>query len=97
MERSGLAGCKGKIVSIIQIYTTPYCPYCIRAKQLLDTKKIQYEEFDVSANPTLRETMTQLSGRYTVPQIFINHHPIGGCDELYALEQQGQLNELLKQ
>ncbi|HAU1007139.1 glutaredoxin 3 [Legionella pneumophila] len=78
------------------LYTTGYCPYCIKAKELLDRKKVIYTEIRVDLQPELREEMTQKSGRRTVPQIFINGQAIGGCDDLYALEAQGTLNELLK-
>ncbi|HAT3977335.1 TPA: glutaredoxin 3 [Legionella pneumophila] len=78
------------------LYTTGYCPYCIKAKELLDKKKVIYTEIRVDLQPELREEMIQKSGRRTVPQIFINNQAIGGCDDLYALEAQGTLNELLK-
>ncbi|MGX6642291.1 glutaredoxin 3 [Legionella pneumophila] len=78
------------------LYTTGYCPYCIKAKDLLDRKKVIYTEIRVDLQPELREEMIQKSGRRTVPQIFINGQAIGGCDDLYALEAQGTLNELLK-
>ncbi|HAT1596568.1 TPA: glutaredoxin 3 [Legionella pneumophila] len=78
------------------LYTTGYCPYCIKAKELLDKKKVIYTEIRVDLQPELREEMIQKSGRRTVPQIFINSQAIGGCDDLYALEAQGTLNELLK-
>ncbi|MDI9845799.1 glutaredoxin 3 [Legionella pneumophila] len=78
------------------LYTTGYCPYCIKAKELLDRKKVIYTEICVDLQPELREEMIQKSGRRTVPQIFINGQAIGGCDDLYALEAQGTLNELLK-
>ncbi|HEO1376479.1 TPA: glutaredoxin 3 [Legionella pneumophila] len=76
------------------LYTTGYCPYCIKAKELLDRKKVIYTEIRVDLQPELREEMIQKSGRRTVPQIFINGQAIGGCDDLYALEAQGTLNEL---
>ncbi|HAU0830103.1 TPA: glutaredoxin 3 [Legionella pneumophila] len=78
------------------LYTTGYCPYCIKAKELLDRKKVIYTEIRVDLQPELREEMIQKSGGRTVPQIFINGQAIGGCDDLYALEAQGTLNELLK-
>jgi len=79
----------------IVIYTTPTCPYCVRAKQLLNAKSLSYQEIDVSSDQNLRQTMQKLSGRNTVPQIFINNKPIGGCDDLYALEQNQNLDSLL--
>ena len=81
----------------IEIYTTLFCPYCIRAKQLLDAKQVDYEETDVTARLSLRRAMSERAGgRTSVPQIFINNRHIGGCDELLALEQAGQLDKLLK-
>ncbi len=77
------------------IYTTRFCPYCIRAKRLLDTKRVAYTEIKVDNDPALRSEMIQLSGRYTVPQIWIGERHIGGCDELYALERAGQLDGIL--
>ncbi|TEW44743.1 glutaredoxin 3 [Psychromonas algicola] len=81
-------------MATITIYTTPYCPYCNRAKQLLDSKEVSYEEIDVS-DRSLRPNMTKITGGTTVPQIIINGNPIGGCDELYALERAEQLDTLL--
>lgn len=82
-------------VAAVRIYTTGFCPYCSRAKRLLAAKGVEYEEIDVTFDPALRETMVAESGRYTVPQIFIDDVPIGGSDELQALEDQGQLDALL--
>lgn len=80
----------------IEIYTTPYCPFCVRAKALLERKAVQYEETDVSSDTTLRTAMMERAeGRRTVPQIFINDQAIGGCDDLYALDAQGKLDALL--
>ncbi len=84
-------------MSNVTIYTTSTCPFCIRAKQLLDSKQVKYNEISVDNNPALRAEMTHLAGRHTVPQIFIDHQPIGGCDDLYALEAQGRLDTLLNQ
>jgi glutaredoxin 3 len=67
----------------------------VRAKSLLQRKGVSFEEVDVSNDDALREQMIEVSGRRTVPQIFINGEPIGGFDELYALEQDGQLDRLL--
>ena len=77
------------------MYTTQYCPYCVRAKALLRHKGIAFEEIDVGADDTLREKMVEASGRRTVPQIFINDAPIGGFDELKALDDDGELDRLL--
>ena len=80
----------------IEIYTTPTCPYCSRAKALLKEKGVDYTETDVSADSALRDAMTQRAdGRRTVPQIFIDDRHIGGCDDLYALDDQGELDRLL--
>ncbi|OWY08340.1 glutaredoxin 3 [Thioclava sp. F42-5] len=80
----------------VEIYVTSTCPFCIRAKRLLDKKGISYEETDVAREPQLRAAMTQrANGRRTVPQIFIGGEPIGGCDELHALEHAGKLDQML--
>jgi len=79
----------------VTIYTTRYCPYCIRAKTLLTHKGVPFNEIAVDGNPALRHDMEVLSGRYTVPQIWIGDHHVGGCDELYELERHGELNSLL--
>ncbi len=78
------------------IYSTEYCPFCVRAKALLDKKSVPYTEIRVDLHPESREEMMQKSGRHTVPQIFINDQPIGGNYELQALESQGKLDQLLK-
>lgn len=83
-------------MSAVVIYTTGYCPYCVKARELLDRKKVIYTDIRVDLQPELREEMIRKSGRRTVPQIFINGQAIGGCDDLYTLEAQGTLNELLK-
>lgn len=80
----------------ITIYTTPYCPFCVRAKYLLDNKQVDYTDIDVSRDLQKRKEMEQKSGRRTVPQIWINGQHIGGSDDLQALEQKGQLDKLLK-
>ncbi|HEX7047122.1 MAG TPA: glutaredoxin 3 [Gammaproteobacteria bacterium] len=79
----------------IEIYTTGYCGYCRRAKMLLNDKAAEYEEIRVDAEPERRAEMMARSGRRTVPQIFINGAGIGGCDELFALERKGRLDDLL--
>lgn len=80
----------------IEIYTKAYCPYCTRAKALLDGKGQSYTEFKVDEQPELREQMIErANGGYTVPQIFINSQHIGGCDDMMALEHKGELNSLL--
>jgi glutaredoxin 3 len=80
----------------VEIYTTPTCPYCHRAKALLAEKGVSYEETDVSADPAIRSAMTdRAGGKRSVPQIFIGETHVGGCDDLYALEQAGKLDALL--
>ena len=81
----------------IEIYTTPFCGYCARAKGLLDRKGAAYEEMDVMMDEKKRAEMHERSRRSTVPQIFINGQHIGGSDELSALEQGGKLDPLLAQ
>ncbi|HTQ23777.1 MAG TPA: glutaredoxin 3 [Candidatus Binataceae bacterium] len=82
----------------VEVYTTSYCPYCIRAKSLLKSKGVAFEEIDVAGDPALREKMIELSGgRRTVPEIFINGRIIGGYDELRALEAAGRLDKLLSE
>ena len=81
----------------IEIYTTPTCPYCISAKELLIRKGVSFEEISVADDPEGRRKMThRAQGRTTVPQIFINDLPIGGCDDLYALNNDGALDRLLQ-
>lgn len=79
----------------IEIYTTPICPYCIRAKRLLDAKGADYDEIDVMSDNDRRGEMMRRSGRRTVPQIFIGDTHVGGSDDLYALEQAGKLDAML--
>ena len=79
----------------IHLYSSRFCPYCIRAKRLLDRKGLSYRELVVDGKPKLRREMEQKSGRHTVPQIWIGETHVGGCDDLMALEQSGQLDQLL--
>lgn len=80
----------------IEIYTTRYCPYCLAAKDLLGRKGAAFKEIDVTGKPDLRAAMSaRAEGRSTVPQIFINDRPIGGCDDLYALDRNGELDQIL--
>ena len=80
----------------VEIYTTPYCPYCIDAKALLNQKNVPFTEIDVSRDRDLRKAMVQRAhGRTTVPQIFIGATHVGGCDDLYALDSEGKLDPLL--
>ena len=80
----------------IIVYSTAVCPYCDRAKALLDKKGASYQEIRVDEDTEARQEMMQKSGRRTVPQIFINDESIGGFDDLHALDQAGKLDELLK-
>lgn len=79
------------------MYSSASCSYCVRAKMLLDQKDVDYQEIRVDQNPSKREEMIKLSGRQTVPQIFINNQHIGGFDDMWALEQKGELDKLLNQ
>ena len=79
----------------ITLYVTGWCPYCQRAKALLSSKQLAFNEIDVDEDPKLRQEMTARSGRRTVPQIFIGERHVGGCDDLYALEGSGELDQLV--
>ena len=80
----------------VKIYTTQTCPFCVRAKRLLDRKSVPYQEIDVSWDDDARAKLIQQTGRRTVPQIFIGDQHVGGSDELYALEERGELDSLLQ-
>jgi glutaredoxin 3 len=81
----------------VEIYTTPWCPYCVAAKRLLTKKGIAYDETDVSDDMGARQRMTlRAAGRHTVPQIFIGGRHVGGSDDLHALERAGKLDPLLQ-
>jgi glutaredoxin 3 len=80
----------------VTLYTTQYCPYCIRARNLLDSKGIAYLDIAVDNDPQLRREIMIRSGRGTVPQIWIGERHIGGFDDMYLLERQGQLDGILK-
>ena len=77
----------------IRIYTTRGCGYCVRAKTLLDSKGIAYEEVHLDDDPSFRQTVYDLTGGWTVPQILIDERPIGGYTELWHLERDGRLDE----
>jgi len=79
----------------VKIFTTPWCPYCVRAKRLLDNKGVSYQEIDVDGDDEARIRLAEQTGRRTVPQIFIGEHHVGGSDDLHALEAQGKLDALL--
>ncbi|MBL4693032.1 MAG: glutaredoxin 3, partial [Magnetovibrio sp.] len=79
-----------------EMYSTPICPYCMRAKSLLQHKGLSYTDINVMTDPKKRAEMVQRSGGgRTVPQIFIDGKPIGGCDEMFGLEADGELDVLL--
>jgi len=83
-------------MATVEIYTKGYCPYCQRAKILLDDKQVSYQEYKIDHQPELRPEMIKRShGGMTVPQIFINDQSIGGCDDLFALHAAGKLDTLL--
>ena len=80
----------------VEIYTQKYCPYCHWAKDLLSRKGVEYREIDVTGNAQMRHEMFErTNGRTSVPQIFIGTTYVGGCDDLYALEDAGKLDPLL--
>lgn len=79
----------------VTIYTTKVCPYCIRAKQLLERKGIEYIEINAEDDAVRTAMITKAGGQRTVPQIFINNHHVGGCDDLYALDKAGKLDPML--
>jgi glutaredoxin 3 len=80
----------------VEIYTWSTCPFCIRAKALLDKKQVKYTEYCIDGDEAAREKMSdRAKGRRSVPQIFINDQHIGGCDDLHALEAKGNLDPLL--
>ncbi len=81
----------------VRMYTTAVCPYCIRAKQVLKAKGVvQIEEIRVDTDPAERTKMMELTGRRTVPQIFVGETHVGGCDDLIALDSRGGLVPLLQ-
>lgn len=81
----------------ITIYTKVTCPFCRRAKDLLNDYNVNFNEIQIDNDETLRQQMIQKANDHKVPQIFIDDYHVGGCDELYALESQGKLQTLLKQ
>jgi len=88
---------KKKLMQPVKMYTTAVCPYCIRAKQILKAKGVaDIDEVRVDLNPQERFKMMEITGRRTVPQIFIGQTHVGGCDELVALEHRGALDPLLQ-
>ena len=80
----------------VEIYTWRACPFCIRAKSLLDRKGVTYTEYAIDGDQAARQAMSEMAGgRTSVPQTFIDGQHVGGCDDLYALERSGQLDALL--
>lgn len=79
----------------VEMYTKQYCPFCVRAKHLLDKLAVDYAEIGIDGDSELREKMIAIAGGHTVPQILINDQAIGGCDELYALHAAGRLEPML--
>lgn len=79
----------------VEIYTTMFCPYCVRAKKLLETKGVGFTEIDVTSASKRAAMMDRADGRHTVPQIFIDGVGVGGSDELAALEASGKLDAML--
>jgi len=80
----------------VVIYSSNWCPFCTRAKQLLARKNVVFKEFNVDGNSALRAEMSKKAGRTSVPQIWIGATHVGGCDDLYVLERAGKLNALLQ-
>ncbi len=86
------------VKAAVEIYTWQTCPFCIRAKLLLRWKGVPFREYKIDGNDAARNQMAErANGRRSVPQIFINQQHIGGCDDLYALDRQGNLDSLLAQ
>ena len=80
----------------VEIYTKMFCPYCARAKRLLESKGVQYEEYEISLGGAKRQEMIErANGRHTVPQIFIGNRHVGGSDDLHELDREGTLDPLL--
>jgi glutaredoxin 3 len=77
------------------VYSSDYCPYCSRAKQLLASKNVDFEEIIVDGKPQIRAEMSKKAGRTSVPQIWVGSTHVGGCDDLFALERAGKLDALL--
>lgn len=82
-------------MSEVVMYSSGYCPYCIRARMLLEAKQVSYQDISVDQEPAQRARMQQLSGRTSVPQIWIGERHVGGFTDLLALESKGELDELL--
>ena len=83
-------------MKLVTIYTTDYCPYCARVKNLLKSKQIFFKEVDITHQDKLRAELEEKTGWMTVPMIFIGEEFIGGCDDLYALNTSGKLDQKLR-
>ncbi len=79
----------------IEVYASMWCGFCHRAKALLNAKGVQFTEYDVDNDPDRRREMQARGGGYTVPQIFVDDKPVGGCDDIHALDRQGKLDALI--
>ena len=80
----------------VEIYTSPFCGFCYRAKGLLEDKGVDFNEIDITFHPSKKtEMLERANGQRTVPQIFVGETHVGGCDDLYALESRGELDGLL--
>jgi len=84
-------------MATVTIYVRSWCSFCRQAKSLLDSKGVEYHEIDIEEQPEKREEMIALTGRTSVPQIFINQQSVGGCDDLYALHASGDLDRLINE
>ena len=93
----GTGGMAANTAAKVEIYTWRFCPFCIRAKALLDRKGVSYEEYAIDGDNAARAAMSERAGgRTSVPQIFVDNLAIGGCDELHGLERAGRLDALLQ-
>jgi len=90
-----MSGASAPATPTVLLYATSWCPYCERARELLHSKQVNVQEIDIEADPSRRAEMISRSGRRTVPQIFVGATHVGGCDDLYELEQRGGLDPLL--
>ncbi len=79
----------------VEVFCTPHCPYCVRAKKLLESKNVEYEDIRVDQEPERHDEMIKRSNRTSVPQIFIDDYHVGGCDDLFDLEAEGTLDSRL--
>lgn len=80
----------------VTLYSTSWCPFCVRAIELLKRKAVNYVDINVDGQPEKRQEMAQRAGRRTVPQIWVGESHVGGCDELFALERSGELDIMLR-